>query len=527
MDYAPKKLTFGEDGRERLTEGIRKLSEAVKSTLGPSGNTVLIESDQHIGGMVVTKDGVSVARSIDLLDPIENLAVRIMKQAADRTATNAGDGTTTAIVLTEAIIMSVLQQVEESSEPVSMIEVIREMNRIGDEVIDSLDNMAIPVTEESLAKVATISANNDDTIGSLIADTYINVGMGDGIVTLARSKTPATWSEVIDGIRIDKGFAHPLFINDQRRDECVLEDVHVLMSDTEINNFHDIEGVLKHVVQKGLRLLIIAPCSKNLLDTLAGNVVKRGLKLCVVEPPSFGYRQTELMGDIAVSTGATFFSEKMGDDLSLIEEKDLGKVSRIIVSRDSAVLMREDGDHDAVKERVDQLWVQHEEAEQKGDRDFIKERIASLLGGIGVIHVGGNTDMEHKELYDRVDDAVCAVRSALSDGVVAGGGVALARIAKNTGLGSIARDAMAEAMYTPLHQIMRNAGMPKKAYHVMNMEGNDGVNAKTGETGDMVDMGVIDPAKVTKEAIKNAISVAGTLLSTNAIVTMARFLEKD
>ena len=274
MHYTPKKLTFGDEGRARLVDGIRKLSEAVKSTLGPSGNTVLIESNQHTAGMTVTKDGVTVARSIDLLDPIENLAVRIMKQAADRTATNAGDGTTTAIVLTEAIIMSVLQQVEETSEPVSMVEVIRELNRIGEDVIERIGKLSKEVSGDDLIDVATISANNDPVIGKLIADTYKSVGLKDGVVTVSRSQTTETWSEVIDGIRIDRGWSSPMFINDQRRDECILEDAYVLVADIEISNILQLETVLKSVIQNQKKLLIIAPCSKNVINTLAANVVR-------------------------------------------------------------------------------------------------------------------------------------------------------------------------------------------------------------------------------------------------------------
>lgn len=529
MDYTPKKLTFGDEGRARLVDGIRKLSEAVKSTLGPSGNTVLIESNQHTAGMTVTKDGVTVARSIDLLDPIENLAVRIMKQAADRTATNAGDGTTTAIVLTEAIIMSVIQQVDEASEPVSMVEVIRELNRIGEDVIEKIGRLSKEVSGDDLLDVATISANNDPVIGQLIADTYKSVGLKDGVVTVSRSQTTETWSEVIDGIRIDRGWSSPMFINDQRRDECILEDAYVLVADIEVSNILQLETVLKSVIQNQKKLLIIAPCSKNVINTLAANVVKNGLKICVVDPPSFGYRQHELMQDIAISVGATYFSEKTGDDLSIIGMDDLGRTTRVVASKDATILMNGETDTEAVTKRVEELWVQHKELEKKDERDFVLERIASLSGGIGIIHVGGKTDMEQKELFDRVDDAVCAVRAALDDGIVAGGGVTLAHIAKDEFPESIAAQAMQEAMLTPMHQIMTNAGLPtSKYYETLPMASEmKGMNVKTGEVGDMMAMGVTDPAKVTKEAVKNAISVAGTILSTNAIVTLARSYESS
>ena len=445
MDYTPKKLTFGDEGRARLVDGIRKLSEAVKSTLGPSGNTVLIESNQHTAGMTVTKDGVTVARSIDLLD------------------------------------------------------------------------------------VATISANNDPVIGQLIADTYKSVGLKDGVVTVSRSQTTETWSEVIDGIRIDRGWSSPMFINDQRRDECILEDAYVLVADIEISNILQLETVLKSVIQNQKKLLIIAPCSKNVINTLAANVVKNGLKICVVDPPSFGYRQHELMQDIAISVGATYFSEKTGDDLSIIGMDDLGRTTRVVASKDATILMNGETDTEAVTKRVEELWVQHKELEKKDERDFVLERIASLSGGIGIIHVGGKTDMEQKELFDRVDDAVCAVRAALDDGIVAGGGVTLAHIAKDEFPESIAAQAMQEAMLTPMHQIMTNAGLPtSKYYETLPMASEmKGMNVKTGEVGDMMAMGVTDPAKVTKEAVKNAISVAGTILSTNAIVTLARSYESS
>ena len=530
MDYTPKQLSFGDEGRHRLIDGIRKLSEAVKSTLGPSGNTVLIESQNHTSGMTVTKDGVTVAKSIDLVDPIENLAVRIMKQAAEKTATNAGDGTTTAIVLTEAIIMSVVRQVEASSDPVPMVDVIRELDRLGEGVIKAISSLSKKMSNKRLLDVATISSNNDGVLGKIIADTYVGVGGKDGVVTVGRSQSTQTWSEVIHGIKIDRGYSTPMFINDHRRDECIFEDVHVLVADAEVSNILTLETILKPIIQQQKRLMIIAPCSENVLNTLSANVVKNGLKLCVVAPPSFGYRQHELMNDIALSVGATYFCEKTGDDLSIVTMDDLGHASRIVSSKDSTIIMKADGvDTAAIDGRIAELWGQHKETEIKNDRDFILERIASLSGGIGVIHVGGTTDMEQKERFDRVDDAVCAVRAALADGIVAGGGVTLAGLATEMEDGSIAQNAMKEAMLTPMRQIMVNAGLSDDKYYSNLTETKNGVgmNVKTGEVGDMLKMGVIDPAKVAKEAVINAISVAGTILSTNAIVTLARSYEAD
>lgn len=525
MDYTPKQLTFEEEGREKLISGIEKLARAVKSTLGPSGNTVLIESQNHTSGMTVTKDGVTVAKSIDLLDPVENLAVRIMKQAADRTATNAGDGTTTAIVLTEAIVLSVLSQMREKTEQISMVEVTRELDRVCDSIIGQLDGMSKKVTKSRLLDVATISANNDRTLGKLIADTYTKAGLKNGVVTVDRSQTTETWAEVIDGIRVDRGYSSQMFINDHKRDECVLEDVLVLVADMEISNILSIETILREVIQTQKKLLIIAPCAKNVVNTLAANVVKNGLKLCVIDPPSFGFRQHELMNDIALSLDATYFSEKTGDDLSIVQMSDLGRASRVVAGKTSSILMRyPDSDSSAIDGRIAELRVQYDETENASEKAFVLERIASLSGGIGLIHVGGTTDMEQKERYDRVDDAVCAVRSALADGIVSGGGVALAGIATNMEDGTIAKNAMVEALLTPMRQIMLNAGLPAKTFYENRSRAliGEGMNVKTGEIGNMMKMGVIDPTKVTKEAVKNAVSVASTILSTNAIVTLAR-----
>lgn len=539
MDYTPKQLTFGDDGRAKLIRGIEKLSRAVKSTLGPSGNTVLIESQHHTSGMTVTKDGVTVAKSIDLIDPIENLAVRIMKQAADKTATNAGDGTTTAIVLTEAIVLSVLRQVDESSEPISMVDITRELDRLCDDVVEKISGVSKKVTKSRLLDVATISANNDKKLGKLIADTYIKAGLKNGIVTVNKSQTPSTWSEVIDGIRVDRGYASPMFINDHRRDECIMDDVHVLVADTEISNILAIRPLLEDAIQTKKRLLIIAPAAQNLVQALAANVMKAGLKACVVDPPSFGFRQHELMNDIALSLGATYFSEKTGDDLSLVTMGDLGRASRVVVSKASTIIMRDEAaDRVETDKRITELWTQHKETEDKGERDFVMERIASLSGGIGLIHVGGATDMEQKEKYDRVDDAVCAVRSALDDGIVPGGGVTLTGIALGTidlslstskNAETIANNAMKEALLTPMRQIMSNAGLPANNFYANMTQAIDGIgmNVKTKEVGNMMEMGVIDPAKVTKEAIRNATSVAGTILSTNAIVTLARTYDEE
>ena len=527
--YSPKDLHFNDQAQSKLIEGISKMSQAVKSTLGPMGNTVLIESPQHTHGITVTKDGVTVAKSINLLDPVENLAVQIMREAASRTAANAGDGTTTAIVLTEALVQNGLEHLSDAK---NKTQVLRDMVSETNKVVENLKKSSKTVTKAKLLDVATISANNDKIVGKIIADTYNSVGK-NGIVTVEKSQGSDTTFETTNGLKIERGYSSPLFINNHKKDECIMEDVHILVSDAEINNILTIENILKPIINEGKKLLIVAPCSQNVINTLAANVMKNSLKLCAIIPPSFGYKQHELMQDIALSVGATYFSQQTGDDLSIINFADLGMASKIIISKDSSIILK-DNDHvddTKINERVKQLWDSHKITTKKEDKEFILSRIASLTGGVGVIYVGGNTDLEQKELFDRVDDAVCAVRSALEEGIVPGGGLALYRegvncldeVKKSTK--KIAKAILGHSLQEPLLQIYLNAGVEfiKPTKQMLNK--NQGMDIKTGEHGDLIKLGVIDPLKVTKQALQNAVSVAVTILSTNAIVTMARTYE--
>lgn len=527
--YSPKELVFDQEGRELLINGITTIAKAVKSTLGPRGKTVLIESRNHTHGITVTKDGVTVAKSIDLINPVENLAVKMMKEAADRTASSAGDGTTTAIVLTEAIVRTGLELLTEKH---NVTEVIRYMNQVTDEVLAELQRMSRKVKGGTLKDVAAISANNDKEIGKIIADAYHKVGR-DGIVTIENSQTSETYCEVTNGIKIDRGYTSKLFVNDFKKDECVMDDVYVMVTDQEISNILSIENVLKPIINENKKLLIIGPCTANVVNTLAANVAHNNLKLCNIAPPQFGYKQQELMADIALAVGAKYFSEQTGDDLSLITMEHLGRAERIIVDREKTVIVRSETMSKEIQQRVEQLWVQHNLAKRKSERDAVKERIASLTGGVGVIYVGGNSDIEQKERYDRVDDAVCAVRSALEEGILPGGGLALFNIADKLSEQTIdrmdnmshneyvARMIVSKAIEAPLLQIITNAG--KDGFDVMNnAEAGQGYDVKNEVYGDMFKMGIIDPLKVTKNALKNAVSVATTILSTNAIITIAR-----
>tara|TARA_R110001592_G_scaffold138865_1_gene358407 strand:+ start:787 stop:2406 length:1620 start_codon:yes stop_codon:yes gene_type:complete len=531
LGYSPKDLTFDSNARKRLQSGIEKISKAVKSTLGPRGKTVLIESQNHTRGITVTKDGVTVAKSIDLLDPVENLAIRMVKEAADNTATSAGDGTTTAIVLTEAIASLGMDAIDDS---VSSTEVIREIGRLTDDVVKRLKKMSRKLGKRGLLDVATISSNNDKEIGRVIADVYGSIG-DNGLVTVEKSMTEKTYHEVTDGIKIEKGYTNKMFVNNQKKDECILEDAHILMTDHEITNVLAIESILKPVIQSGQPLLIIGSCSNQVVNTLAANVVKSGLKICNIMPPQFGYKQHELMGDIAVSVGGKFMSESLGDDLSTITMADLGKAEKVIVGKENTIILRNETNPESIKSRVEELWVAHDHAKIKHERDFVKERIASLTGGIGVIYVGANSDIEQKEKYDRVDDAVCAVRSALEEGVLPGGGLALYNLSHKYMLNDkmwdatqsskesrIANRIMSDALVSPMRQIMINAGLDLDTVMDSIQGENVGYDVKNDCYGDMFKMGVVDPLKVTKNALKNASSVATTILSTNAIVTLAR-----
>ena len=303
LGYTPKHLLFDEEGRQKLYRGIEKISSAVKSTLGPEGQTVLIESNDHTHGMTVTKDGVTVAKAVSLLDPTENLAVNIMKRAADKTATDAGDGTTTAIVLTEALVNAGKHLDKNKTQ------ILRDLKKETEAIVTSLKKESKEVGKKRLKDVATISANNDSTLGKIISDVYKSVGT-NGIVAVDRSLSSETYFESTHGLKIDRGYESELFVNNQKKDECVLEDAYVLVSDAPIDNILNIENILKPIIQDNKKLLIIAPVDRNVINTLAANVMKNNLKICVIGPPSFGYRQHELMQDIAISVGATYFSEK-------------------------------------------------------------------------------------------------------------------------------------------------------------------------------------------------------------------------
>jgi chaperonin GroEL len=520
----PKELHFDKQGREKLLEGITKMSKTVKSTLGPLGNTVMMESMNHTRGMIITKDGVTVAKEIEFEDPVENLAVKMMKEASDRTATSAGDGTTTAIVLTEAIIKEGMRLIDREPN-INTSQLARDISKISEDVIKSLDKSSKKVSGDTLRDVATISTNNDKDLGKMIADAYGDLGK-DGKLTVENSKTEDTYIDITKGIKIDRGYSSKLFINNQRNDECILDDVHILMTDMEITNILQIEGVLKPIINQNKKLLIIGNCASNVTNTLAANVMQNNLKLCNIIPPSFGYKTNELMGDIALAVGAKYFSESQGDNIGMLSMDDLGHADKIVVGKNETIIIKESERTEDIQTRIEELKVQRDNNTNKNEKDFIDERISLLTGKVGVIYVGANSDIEQKEKYDRVEDAVCAVRSAIEEGILPGGGIALLRCAEDLGDGH-ASDVLYGALIAPIEQILTNAGedvkeIRDKVCSCADVPKNYGYDVKNKVYGDMYEMGVIDPAKVTKNALKNAVSVATTILSTNAIVTMKR-----
>jgi chaperonin GroEL len=502
-----KKVHFGESGRKKLINGVDTLANAVKSTLGAKGRTVLIESENHTHGVVATKDGITVASSINLIDSVENLAVNVVREASRNTASTAGDGTTTAIVLTQALIHAATKQ-----ETNDMTGMIREIQEAAKYVDSELKKRAIPVTGETMYHVATVSANNDAEIGKLIADAYSQVNY----VSVQDSKDHTTYSEIVEGMKVDRGYSSRFFVTDQKRNECVLELPYVLVADQTINNLSSIEQILAPIVKAGKSLLIIAELGQNALNTLNVNVLKGTIKVCNVAPPDFGYRRKDIMEDIAAMVGARLLSEDTGDDLTLASMADLGQCERVVVGQDSTILIGGAGDEMKIEDRVKALEGSKDEFEQR--------RAANMTGGVGVIFVGATSEIEQKEKKDRVDDAVCAVRAALEEGILPGGGVTLLNISYDLTGAKNGSQVLAEAMRAPFMQIMGNAGLDgaKIATKVKNGDGGVGYDVKNDLVGDMIEMGITDPAKVTRTALANAVSVATTILQTDVIISNVR-----
>ncbi len=510
-----KQVHLGDSGQEKLRAGIKKIAGAVKSTLGARGRTVLIESENHVGGITVTKDGVTVAKSINLYDPTENLAVMMMRQAAEKTATMAGDGTTTSIVLAEAIIDAAERYIDEDS---NVTEVIREINSIAERIDAHLKKKSKKVSGRRLRDVATISANNDRKVGEMIAGAFEEVEM----VTVENSMNSETYVDIIKGMRIERGYTSKYFVTDQKKQECVMENPYVLITDHEISNLANIESILKPIVAQGKPLLIIGELSQNVLNTLNVNALQGKIKVCNIIPPNFGYRQKELLEDLAVALGGTYFSDDTGDDLSVIQLGDLGRAAKIVVRKDMTVIMHDEEMGDTITDHVEVLKKVVWTTDQKEERDFLQERIANLSGGIGVIHVGALTDIEQKEKRDRIDDAVCAVQAAIEGGILPGGGIALLNCMDLSDGDGVASSIVRSALIAPFNQILGNAGVDGSVAVKDLVKDGVGYDVRNDKVGDMIKMGIIDPANVTRNALENAVSVATTIMSTSSIITNVR-----
>lgn len=518
-----KQIFFENDARAKLISGIEKLSKAVGSTMGARGRTVLIESENVVGGVTISKDGVTVAKSINLYDPLENLAVKLVREAAEKTVLAAGDGTTTAVVLTESLIKSAMNELTDSS---NVVAVTREMQNIKDLIINNLTEMSQKVSGKTLVDVATISANNDKGIGKLIASTYKAVGK-NGIVTVENSNNHETYADVIKGMRIERGFTSNYFINDQKNQQCVLENPYVLITDSEITNLMSIQHILAEVISSKRPLLIVAELSQASMATLNMNVSKGIIKACHIVPPSFGYKKQTIMSDLAAALGGTFFSESTGDDLQLITPDDLGTAEKIIVTHGTTTIVGKR--NDTVKSLLAELNENLKTESRKAEVKFLRERISSLSGSVGVIYVGADSDIEQKEKRDRVDDAVLAVAAAMEQGILPGGGTALMSALncvdrKNDDPSfKTAMSIMESAMRSPFERINYNAGIVlSESDYIICSDGSMGIDVRNGGLCHMVDNGIIDAAKVTKSALSNAVSVATTILMTDAAITNVR-----
>jgi chaperonin GroEL len=520
---AAKQIQYDTKGRQALLAGVSALSKAVKTTLGPRGRNVII--DKKFGSPTVTKDGVTVAKEIELPNPFENMGAQMVKEVASKTSDNAGDGTTTATVLAEAIFREGLKNVTAGANPMALK---RGIDKAVDAIEAELQAMTIPVdNRDQIAQVATISANADTTIGQIIADAMDKVGK-DGTITVEEAKSIDTSLDVVEGMQFDKGYLSPYFVTNAEAMECSLEDALILIHEKKISSLQDMLPMLQMVAKQGKPLLIIAEdVDGEALATLVVNKLRGTLNVCAVKAPGFGDRRKAMLEDIAILTGGVCITEDLGIKLENIKVEQLGKAKRITIDKENTVIVEGGGETSQIAGRVNQIRRQIEETTSDYDREKLQERLAKLAGGVAVIHVGAATETEMKEKKARVEDALHATRAAVEEGIVAGGGVAFIRAAdkalrdvclegdEGTGVNIIRR-----AIEEPLRQIAINAGDEGSivVMEVKNREGNWGYDAATNDYVDMIAAGIIDPKKVERCALQNAASVAGLLLTTECMI---------
>ncbi|HRV79631.1 MAG TPA: chaperonin GroEL [Thauera sp.] len=520
---AAKEVKFGDSARERMVAGINILANAVKVTLGPKGRNVVLE--RSFGAPTVTKDGVSVAKEIELKDKFENMGAQMVKEVASKTSDIAGDGTTTATVLAQSIVREGMKFVAAGMNPMDLK---RGIDKAVIATIDELKKLSKPCsTNKEIAQVGSISANSDSDIGEIIARAMDKVGK-EGVITVEDGKSLQNELDVVEGMQFDRGYLSPYFINNPDKQVAILEQPFVLLFDKKISNIRDLLPVLEQVAKSGRPLLIIAEdVEGEALATLVVNNIRGILKTCAVKAPGFGDRRKAMLEDIAILTGGQVIAEEVGLTLEKATLDDLGQAARIEVGKENTIIIDGAGHAERIEARVKQIRVQIEEATSDYDREKLQERVAKLAGGVAVIKVGAATEVEMKEKKARVEDALHATRAAVEEGIVPGGGVALLRA--RAALGELKGDnhdqdagikIVLRAMEQPLREIVANAGDEPSVVvnKVVEGSGNFGFNAATGEYGDMVEMGVLDPTKVTRTALQNAASVAGLMLTTDCMV---------
>ncbi len=519
-----KEILFNIDARNQLKDGVDALANAVKVTLGPKGRNVIIE--KKFGAPHITKDGVTVAKEIDLEDAYQNTGAQLVKEVASKTGDDAGDGTTTATVLAQAIVAEGVKNVTAGANPMDLK---RGIDKAVEKVVASIKEQAIQVDDnyDSVEQVATVSANNDEVIGKLIADAVRKVSK-DGVITIEEAKGMDTSIGIVEGMQFDRGYLSPYFVTNTEKMECEMENPYILIYDKKISNLKEFLPILEPAVQSGRPLLVVAEdVDSEALTTLVVNRLRSQLKICAVKAPGFGDRRKEMLEDIAILTGGVVISEEKGLKLEQATLEMLGSAEKVTITKDDTTIVNGSGDSKLIKERCEQIKAQMEASTSDYDKEKLQERLAKLSGGVAVLYVGAASEVEMKEKKDRVDDALCATRAAIEEGIVPGGGVAYIRATEvleglkgetddeDTGIAIIKR-----AIEEPLRQIVANAGKEGAVVvqKVREGKGEFGYNARYDKYEDLVKAGVVDPAKVTRVALENAASIAGMFLTTECVI---------
>jgi chaperonin GroEL len=519
-----KLITYSEDSRREIQRGVNKLADAVKITLGPKGRNVILE--KKFGAPQITKDGVTVAKELDLESPTENLGAQLVKEVASKTSDVAGDGTTTATVLAQAIYNQGVKQVTAGHNPMA---IKRGIEKAVEAAVAAIQELSKPVKGDAIAQVGTISANNDRTIGEIIAEAMDKVGK-DGVITVEEASGLETSLDVVEGMQFDRGYLSPYFVTDPERMETVLEDALILVHEKKISSMKDLLPLLEQVSRAGKPLLIVAEdIEGEALATLVVNKIRGTLHAAAVKAPGFGDRRKAMLEDIAILTGGQAISEDIGVKLENVKAEDLGRAKKVIITKDDTTIIEGAGKSKDIEGRVNQIRSQIENTSSDYDREKLQERLAKLVGGVAIINVGAATETEMKEKKARVEDAMHATKAAVEEGIVPGGGVALLRAQKAVakvkadGDDQVGVDIVRRAMEEPIRQILVNAGAasPDLIIEKVRAEKNDsaGFNAETMEHTDLVKAGVVDPTKVVRHALQNAASVAGLLLTTEALIS--------